>query len=266
MNTYDRFKVNSDISSDQLLVKSVSCYEKDATTKTKAEFYSSLLVSLGYSKKMNQPLGWLIEDKNVAKKSVVSQVIFASNSLICLADNLSDTLMLEKVFISGANLKRFSEIKLVTYTQQAIDISREHTEELASYGLTEVKLVSLETRFATFEKARADHKLLVDEKAKNKKKFNQTKKEINAFLNEKLDLRIENLRTNHPEFVNQYFSVRKASKLILHSYDLLGYISDVATKKSISYGSVSIEELDLKADITQTGPLGLRPFHRANTV
>jgi uncharacterized coiled-coil protein SlyX len=254
MNTYDNLKVNSYIDTDQLLVKNKTYYETDVTTKAEAEAFSSSLVSLlSYADKMDEPLGWLVADKNVVKESVLSQLYLVTNALECLADNLSDSLMLQKVSISNAELRRLSEIKLIAYTKQAIGISREHIAELEPYGLTEAKLVSLETDFAFFEQKIQEHKILMDAKKEDQKEFNRLKKEINSLLNKKLDIRIENLRASQPDFVSQYFSVRKADKTVHHHYDLLGYITDEATGKSIAYGTVTIEELDIKADITQAG-------------
>ncbi len=254
MNTYDSLKVNSYIATDQLLVKNKSYYETDVTTKAEVETFSGALASLlSYSNKMDEPIGWLVADKNALKESVISQVFHVSNALSCLADSLSDSLMLQKVYISNAELRRLSEIKLIGYTTQAIDICRAHLDELAPYGISEAELVNLEADFATFEKDRADRKILMDAKKDDKKEFNRLKKEINSLLTKKLDRRIENLRASQPEFVSQYFSVRKAGRPMHHAYDLLGYITDEATNKPIAYGSVTIEELDMKADITQTG-------------
>lgn len=254
MNTYDSLKVNSYIDTDQLLVKNKSCYETDVTTKAEAESFSNLLASvLSYSNKMDEPLGWLVTDKNVLKESVLSQLYLVTNALECLADNLSDSLMLQKVSISNAELRRLSEIKLIGYTKQTIGISREHIAELEPYGLTEAKLASLETDFAFFEQKIQEHKILMDAKKEDQKEFKRINKEINSLLNKKLDIRIENLRASYPDFVSQYFSVRKADKTAHHHYDLLGYITDEATNKPIAYGTVTIEELDMKADITQTG-------------
>lgn len=254
MNTYNSLKVNSYIDTDQLLVKNISCYETDVRTKAEAESFSGLLVSLlSYSNKMDEPTGWLVADKNVIKESVLSQLYLVTNALECLADNLSDSLMLQRVSVSNAELRRMSEIKLIAYTKQAIGICRAHIAELAPYGLTEAKLVSLETDFVSFENKIEEHKILMDAKKKDKKEFNRIKSEINVLLNKKLDRRIENLRASYPEFVSQYFSLRKASRSVHHSYDLLGYITDAATRKPIAYGTAWIEELDLKADITQTG-------------
>jgi hypothetical protein len=254
MNTYDSLKVNSYVDTDQLLVKNISCYETDVRTKAEAESFSALLVALlSYANKMDEPTGWLVSDKNVVKESVISQLYLVTNALECLADNLSDSLMLEIVHISNAELSRLSEIKLIAYTKQTIGISREHIAELEPYGLTEPKLVSLEADFASFEQKIKEHKILMDARKEDKTEFNRIKREINALLNKKLDVRIKNLKASCPEFVSQYFSMRKANKAVHHSYDLLGYITDVETAKPIAYGMVFIEELHLQADITQSG-------------
>lgn len=254
MNTYDRLKVNSYIGTDQLLVKNISCYETDVRTKEEVESFSALLASLlSCANKMDEPTGWLVADKNVIKKSLISQLYPVTNALECLDDNLSDGLMLEKVLISNAELRRLSQIKLIAYIKQAISICRAHIDELTPYGVSEAKLVRLETDFASFELKIEQYKILMDAKKEDKKEFKQTKKEINVLLNKKLDVRIKILKESHPDFVNQYFSMRKASKPVHHSYDLLGYVTDAETGKPIAYGTVSIEELDTKTDITQTG-------------
>ncbi|RXQ95970.1 hypothetical protein EO244_06620 [Ancylomarina salipaludis] len=254
MNTYDSLKVNAYIDTNQLLVKNISCYETDVRTKAEVDSFSSLLASLlSYSNKMDEPLGWLIADKNTIKASLLPQLYLVVNALECLADNLSDSSMLQKVSISNAELRRMSEVKFTVYTKQALVICREHIDELTPYGLTEAKLVSLETDFASFEKKIIEYKIRMDAKKDDKKGFSSLKKEINSLLNNKLDRRIENLRASYPKFVSQYFSLRKVSRPAHHSYDLLGYITDAATGKPIAYGTAWIEKLDMKADITQTG-------------
>ncbi|RZT95925.1 carboxypeptidase-like protein [Ancylomarina subtilis] len=254
MNTYDSLKVNSYIATDQLLVKNKTYYETDVTTKAEAESFSGLLASLlSYSNRMDESLSWLVEEKNAIRESVISQVLIFSNALQCLADSLSDTSMFEKVLVSQAELGRMSEIKFISYTKQVISLSRKHLDELAPYGVSEAKLVSLETDFTSFLQKLEELIIRKDAKKDDKKGFSSLKKEINSLLNNKLDRRIENLRASYPEFVSQYFSLRKVSRPAHHSYDLLGYITDAATGKPIAYGTAWLEELDMKANITQTG-------------
>ncbi|MPQ49267.1 hypothetical protein GCQ56_19885 [Marinifilum sp. N1E240] len=261
MDTSINLKLDSYVQTQKALTENASIYETNVTTKAQVDqFILDLNTLLGLREEVDQPLKWLIGEKNATKKEVRAKLYPFSNSLVCYANSISDGETLEKVSISKNSLKILSELELIAFYKQSISIAREHVASLEPFGITEASITALETDGKAFEQKRTDLIVLREDKANAKQDFKIVQKKINQLLNNKLDYSIENLRATNVDFVNYYFAARQKAKGVQRHYDVLGYLKDKATGESISLGKVSVEGIDLATHITKNGAFRFRHF------
>lgn len=261
MNTSINLKLDSYVQTEKALTENASIYETNVTTKAQVDqFTQDLNRLIGLRDEVDQPLKWLIGEKNTFKKALGDKLYPFSNSLVCYANSVSDSEIVEKVSISKNGLKWFTELDLIAYYKQNISIAKEHVASLEPFGITEASIAAVEADGDAFEQKRADLIVLKEDKANAKKDFKLLQKVINKLLNNKLDYSIENLRASNVDFVNYYFAARQKAKGVQRHYDVLGYLKDKLSGEPVALGMVSVEGLDLATHITGNGTFRFKHF------
>lgn len=253
--------MDSFVETNKVLTENVVCYESNLTTKAQVDLFSSSTIELtDLKEKIDQLTAWLTEEKEQAKIEVCDKVYFVSNALICYANSISDKNMLARVSLSKSNLKRISEVNLIAFCDQNIEIAKAHIADLGPFGLTELVIDDMETSLGKFKQKRSDRIKLREDIKEANVSFKKLKQETNSLLNNKLDRSIQNLSVIHPEFVNYYFAARQKSKGVQHHLDVLGYIKDKSTGEAIALGTVKVEGQDLSTHITENGTFRFKHF------
>ncbi|WP_282016118.1 hypothetical protein [Marinifilum flexuosum] len=261
MDNESNLKLDSFVQTNTALTENASIYETNVNTKAQADqFASDLEQLLNLKEEADQPVKWLIGEKNAVKKSLIDKLYLVCNGLVCYANSVSNSEILGKASVTKYVLTSFSELKLIDFYKQIIGIARQHVADLPAFGVSEESIAAVETDSKAFEQKRADLILLKEDKATARDEFNRLLKKINKLLNYKLDYSIENLRATHPDFVNYYFAARQKAKGVQRHYDVLGYLKDKASGEPISLGKVSVEGMDLSTHITANGTFRFRHF------
>lgn len=261
MNTESNLKLDSFVQTNTALTENASIYETNVSTKAQADqFASDLDHLLNLKEEADQPIKWLIGEKNAIKNVLVDKLYPLSNALVCYANSVPSTEILEKASISKNTLRLLSELDLIAFNKQIVSMARQHVADLPAFGISEENIVAVETDGKAFEQKRSDLIVLKEDKANAKNEYRLLQKKINNLLNSKLDYSIENLRATHPDFVNYYFAARQKAKGAQRHYDLLGYLKDKATGQAIALGKVSVEGLDLTTHITENGTFRFKHF------
>ncbi|WP_282126692.1 carboxypeptidase-like regulatory domain-containing protein [Marinifilum flexuosum] len=261
MDNESNLKLDSFVQTNTALTENASIYETNVNTKAQADqFASDLEQLLNLKEEADQPVKWLIGEKNAVKKSLIDKLYLVCNGLVCYANSVSNSEILGKASVTKYVLTSFSELKLIDFYKQIIGIARQHVADLPAFGVSEESIAAVETDSKAFEQKRADLILLKEDKATARDEFNRLLKKINKLLNYKLDYSIENLRATHPDFVNYYFAARQKAKGVQRHYDVLGYLKDKASGEPISLGKVSVEGMDLATHITANGTFRFRHF------
>ncbi|WP_321282195.1 carboxypeptidase-like regulatory domain-containing protein [Marinifilum fragile] len=261
MDNASNLKLDSFVQTNTALTENASIYEANVSTKAQADqFASDLEQLLNLKEEADQPVKWLIGEKNEVKKSLIEKLYLLCNGLVCYANSVPNSEILEKTSTGKYALRNLSELGLIDFYKQCVGIARQHVADLPPFGPSEESITAVETDGKAFEQKRSDLILLKEDKATARKEFNLLLKKINKLLNGKLDYSIENLRTTHPDFVNYYFAARQKAKGVQRHYDVLGYLKDKATGEPIALGKVSVEGLDLTTHITANGTFRFKHF------
>ncbi len=261
MNTDDKLKMDSFQDTDKELDLNAGIYDTDtATMALRSQFKLDLTGLKGYAEKMDQPTEWLTREKNDAKQVLLTNLYPFSVDLVRFANSKSDEKILDKVKMTKGNMWHLNENDLLIYAHICIEIARENLAGLVNFSITEEGILALEADLTLFETKRYQRRLLLDDKKEARAEFVLTKRKINNLLKNELDWSIESYREAHPTFVNHYFTARQVAKGIHRPYDVLGYLTDEATGKPISLGSVSVEGLNLSVDITENGTFRFKSF------
>ncbi len=261
MDNMSNLKLDSFVQTNTALTENASIYETNVSTKAQADQFALYLDQLlNLKEEADQPIKWLIGEKNVVKKSLIEKLYLLSNGLVCYANSVSNSEILEKASTGIHALKILSELDLIDFYKQIIGIANEHVADLTPFGVSEESIAAVETDGKAFEQKRTDLILLKEDKATARIEFNLLLKKTNKLLNHKLDYSIEILRATHPDFVNYYFAARQKSKGAQRHFDVLGYLKDKDSGEPISLGKVSVEGMDLATHITANGTFRFRHF------
>ncbi|WP_282124977.1 carboxypeptidase-like regulatory domain-containing protein [Marinifilum flexuosum] len=261
MNRASNLKLDSYLQTQEALSQNVSIYESNVNIKGQVDqFAFDLECLLKLKEEADQSIKWLIDEKNTIKKALELKLYSFSNALVCYANSVCDSEILEKAYVSKKHLKWLSELDLIDYYKQSIDIAKEHVTALEPFGINKAIITDAEKDCKAFEQKRFMLLALKEEKANAKSEYRMLQKKINQLLNGKLDHSIENLRSLHPDFVKYYFATRQKSKEIQHHFDVLGYLKDKATGEPIALGKVWVEGLDLSTHITAKGSFRFKDF------
>ena len=261
MDTYSKLKLDSFVETNKVLTENAVCYESNITTKAQVDSFSLYTIELiNLKDKIDQPTVWLTEEKEQFKIEVCDKLFFASNALVCYANSIADKNMLARVSQSKSNLKRISEVNLIAFGDQTIEIIKAHLTDLTPFSITEPVVNDLETTLGTFKQKRSDRIKLREDIKEANISFKKLKQKTNSLLNSKLDHSIQNLSIIHPDFVNYYFAARQKSKGVQHHLDMLGYLKDKSTGQPIALGTVNVEGHDLSTHITENGTFRFKHF------
>jgi len=261
MNTDDKFIMDSYQDTDKVFDDYAGIYDTDtSTTALRSQFKLDLTALRGYAEKMDQPTAWLTREKSDAKQVLLTSLFTFSVDLVRFANSKLDKKILDKVKMTKGNMWHLNENDLLIYTHTCIEIARANLEGVASFSITEESITALEADLTVFEEKRYQRRMLLDDRKEAQKDFVLTKRKINRLLKDELDWSIESFRKAQPDFVNHYFTARQVAKGISRPYDILGYLTDEATGKPISLGSVSVEGLNLSVDITENGTFRFKSF------
>lgn len=261
MNKEDNMKLASYRQIQQILTKNADLYAADKATKNIINIFTSYLAQLiDLINKKEVPFEWLTREKTEIKKALLIKGYKISTAMVCFANANHNIKILSKVKITKANLAYINEIDLMTYLHQLIDVAKDNISKLGDFSLKAEYIIELENDLKAFELKSSERRMLLAYKKNAQAKFKVTKQNINLLLKNELDWAIENYRSEQPDFANQYFAVRKSAKTHYRHIDVIGYIIDEESRLPISYGQVSVEELDLCTTITKNGSFRFKKF------
>ena len=149
---------------------------------------------------------------SLAKKNALLALGDAAYDVTCAvrayaSDNGNDTLA-GQVKFSRSQLVRGADKKVIDLAELIRDAADEHVDQLANYGVTQVKVTALTKKIEAFRQAQP---LPRQRKTKSSSATTELKKLFNGareLLNERLDGLVVQYKVSNPEFYNQYVSAR----------------------------------------------------------
>ena len=254
MNREDSVKLNAYSEIERVLDDHLAVYEIDSYTINALIIFKEYLSKLKALIAIEEaPYGWLQNQKKKSKASLLLKTLPLITAMICYANYKHDSRLRSEIDMTKSNLYYINEINLMTYVRLLIDRAKLTLNAPGKLAIHPDCIDDLEQHLNVFKSKRSELKLYLADKKNAGAEFKKNKQAMNVFLKEQLDFFIEGYRKKAPAFVNHYFAARSMGKPTYRHINVLAYVTDEATGEPISYGKVSVEELDRSTHITAKG-------------
>lgn len=162
-----------------------------------------------------------VQSKKQADSSGVS--LAKENALLALGDATYDVaravrayasengnpILAGQVMFSRSELVRGADKKIIDRAELIRDAAADTIDELADYGVTQVKVTTLTKKIEAFRKAQPMPRQRTGKSSAATKELKQIFQSARELLNERVDGLLVQYKASHAEFYNQYVSARK---------------------------------------------------------
>lgn len=150
----------------------------------------------------------ITNEKSVQRETMCTSAAEVAAALYAFADEQNKIALKTDVSHTFAGLMRLRENSLTTVCRKILDKARKHTGELGEYGLQASAIDELAAAITAYENLQSQPRTVQAQTKTARQNANRLMTEIDALLADRLDKIIEGIRKLHPDFYNQYTTVR----------------------------------------------------------
>jgi hypothetical protein len=151
----------------------------------------------------------ITDDKNMQLETVAGKVFVEANALLLLAADQKNPAYAVDIPTNYTDLTAGPEVVQVQRFKKVHSAAKAAGAALETYGITPQSLASLDLLLPSLDAAVGSPRSGIDSRIMKREQMEDLFKEMDDFLDEKLDRAVNTVILSHGEFVRAYFQARK---------------------------------------------------------